>query len=117
MRRSTFFSCLLVVATTLAQTPLPSDVAPFVTINAPVFVLNHVRVIDGAGTASREDQAVVIVNGKIQSIGPAGALQSAAEALVLDRSGYTVIPGIVGMHDHLFYTASFAVQVGTHGEL
>ncbi len=29
----------------------------------------------------------------------------------MDRSGYSVIPGIVGMHDHLYYTDSFAVQV------
>jgi len=28
----------------------------------------------------------------------------------LDRSGYTVIPGIVGMHDHLYYTNSISVQ-------
>jgi len=29
-----------------------------------------------------------------------------AEAKVLDLPGYTVIPGIAGMHDHMFYTSS-----------
>jgi len=28
----------------------------------------------------------------------------------MDRSGYTVIPGLVGMHDHLYYTDSYALQ-------
>jgi hypothetical protein len=29
----------------------------------------------------------------------------------MERSGYTVIPGLVGMHNHLYYTDSYAVQV------
>jgi imidazolonepropionase-like amidohydrolase len=102
---------LLCAATALAQTQKPGDVAPFVTVDAPVFVLNHVRVIDGTGAAAKEDQAIVIANGKIQSIGPAASAQIPPGAQLLDRAGYTVIPGLVGMHDHLYYTDSIAVQV------
>jgi Amidohydrolase family len=105
------FGSLVVAAATIAQTQKSSDVAVFVTVDAPVFVLNHVRVIDGTGAAAKEDQAIVIANGKIGSIGPAGSAQIPQGALVLDRSGYTVIPGLVGMHDHLYYTDSIAVQV------
>jgi amidohydrolase family protein len=105
------FGSLVVAAATIAQTQKSSDVAVFVTVDAPVFVLNHVRVIDGTGAAAKEDQAIVIANGKIESIGPAGSAQIPQGALVLDRSGYTVIPGLVGMHDHLYYTDSIAVQV------
>jgi imidazolonepropionase-like amidohydrolase len=94
-----------------------SDVAPFVSISAPVVVLNHVRVVDGTGSAAKEDQALVMANGKIQSIGPAGSVQAPAGAQMLDRAGYTVIPGIVGMHNHLYYTDSFAVQVGANREI
>jgi imidazolonepropionase-like amidohydrolase len=53
----------------------------------------------------------VIANGKIQSIGAASSAQIPADAKVLDRSGYTVMPGIVGMHNHLYYTDSVSVQV------
>jgi Amidohydrolase family len=105
------FGSLVIAAATTAQTQKSSDVAAFVTVDAPVFVLNHVRVIDGTGAAAKEDQAIVIANGKIESIGPAGSAQIPQGALVLDRSGYTVIPGLVGMHDHLYYTDSIAVQV------
>src|SRR5271154_4590212 len=92
------------------QTPQASEAAEFVSVDAPVFVLEHVRVIDGTGAAAKEDQAVVIANGKIQSIGPSAAVQIPQGATQLDRTGYTVIPGLVGMHDHLFYTDSITVQ-------
>jgi hypothetical protein len=105
------FGSLVVAAVAIAQTQKSSDVAAFVTVDTPVFVLDHVRVIDGTGAATKEDQAIVIANGKIDSIGPAGSAQVPHGAQLLDRSGYTVIPGLVGMHDHLYYTDSIAVQV------
>ena len=99
-----------------AQTPGP-EVVPFVAINAPVVVLRHVRVIDGTGTAARDDQSIVIANGRITAVGPAASTPEPAGAKALDYPGYTVIPGLVGMHDHLYYTASIAVQLGTDGHI
>jgi imidazolonepropionase-like amidohydrolase len=101
----------LMAAAADAQTQKAADVAPFVSVDAPVFVLNHVRVIDGTGAAAQEDQAVVVADGKIQLIGPAVSAQVPQDAQRLELSGYTVIPGIVGMHNHLYYTDSISVQV------
>ena len=115
MRVFLLVGALLVAATSFAQTPKPNDTTEFVSVSAPVFVLNHVRVIDGTGAAAKEDQAVVIANGKIQSIGPAASVQIPQGAQTMDRTGYSVIPGLVGMHDHLYYTDSIAVQrIGGH---
>jgi hypothetical protein len=111
MRLLFLFGSLVIVVIAVAQTQKSSDVAPFVTLDTPVFVLNHVRIIDGTGASAREDQAIVIANGKIQSMGPAASAQIPQGAQLLDRTGYTVIPGIVGMHDHLYYTDSITVQV------
>jgi amidohydrolase family protein len=86
------------------------DMVDFVTIDAPVFVLNHVRVIDGTGAAAMDDQSVVVASGKIESIAPAGSTQVPQGAQQFDKTGYTVIPGLVGMHDHLYYTDSISVQ-------
>ncbi len=110
MRLPIIATCLLTASLTLtyAQT---DDATPFITLHAPVYVLNHVRVIDGTGAPAREDQAIIVANGKIQSIGPAASATIPAGAENLDRTGYTVIPGIVGMHNHLYYTDSFALQV------
>src|SRR6202142_307492 len=111
MRSLLLVGCLLIATIAVAQTQKATDVAEVVSVDAPVLVLNHVRVIDGTGAAAKEDQAVVISGGRIRSIGAPGAAQIPAGALVLDRSGYSVIPGIVGMHDHLYYTDSITVQV------
>jgi cytosine/adenosine deaminase-related metal-dependent hydrolase len=110
MRLMFFFGSLLVAATAVAQTQKASDVADFVSVDAPVFVLNHVRVIDGTGAPAKEDQAIVVANGKIQSIGPAASAQIPQGAQRMERSGYTVIPGLVGMHNHLYYTDSYTLQ-------
>ena len=77
---------------------LAADAAlqPFVRVEARSLVLEHVRVIDGTGAPPREDQSIAIVDGKL-------AAQPAAGAERLDLSGRTVMPGLVGMHDHLFY--------------
>ncbi len=110
MRVLCLFGLLLMAAGAVAQTPQASEATEFVSVSAPVFVLEHVRVIDGTGAAAKEDQAVVVANGKIQSIGPSAAVQIPQGATSLDRTGYTVIPGLVGMHDHLYYTDSITVQ-------
>ena len=85
-------------------------------MHAPVIVLNHVRVIDGTGAAAKENQSIVISDGKIQAVGSSGSVMIPANAQQLDRTGYTVIPGLVGMHNHLYYTNSFSVQL-TKGEI
>jgi imidazolonepropionase-like amidohydrolase len=111
MRLVFLFASLFVAAIAMAQAQKAIDVADIISVDAPVFVLDHVRVIDGTGAAAKEDQAVVIANGKIQSIGPAASVQIPQGAQQMDRSGYTVIPGLVGMHDHLYYTDSYSVQI------
>src|ERR1700678_3411641 len=110
MRVFLLVGALLVAATSFAQTPKPNDTTEFVSVSAPVFVLNHVRVIDGTGAAAKEDQAVVVANGKIKSIGQSASVQAPQGAQQMDLTGYTVIPGLVGMHNHLYYTDSISVQ-------
>jgi imidazolonepropionase-like amidohydrolase len=86
----------------MAQTLSP-QVRAFVKVDAPVVALTHVRVIDGTGAAAREDQTVVISKGKIESVSDAASAGVPKDAQVLDLHGYSVIPGLVGMHDHIFY--------------
>jgi imidazolonepropionase-like amidohydrolase len=101
-------SVLLLAVAPAAQAPasLSPAVKAFVTVDAPVFALTHVRVIDGTGALAREDQTIVVSGGKIQALGDAAITQVPAGIKVMEMRGYTVIPGLVGMHDHIFYPAA-----------
>ena len=80
-----------------------SERQQFIRIEAPAIALKNVRVIDGTGAAAVEDQTILIVDGKIQSVAPSSSASVPANAQVLDLKGYTVLPGLVGMHDHMFF--------------
>ena len=89
-----------------AQTPkLSKEVKQYVKIDSAKVVLTHVRVIDGTGAPAVEDQNVIIENGKIAAIEKGADANAATGVTVLDLRGYSVMPGIVGMHNHLFYIA------------
>ena len=109
MRKMLFqIACLLALpALCAAQTSskLALEVRAFVKEDARVLALTHVRVIDGTGAAPLSDQTVVIAEGKITAIGDASSTKIPEGAKILDLSGRTVIPGLVGMHDHMFYPA------------
>ncbi len=85
---------------------LSPEVQRYVRVSAPVVALTHVRVVDGTGSAPKENQTVIISGDKIQSVGDASAATVPAGAQVLDLTGYTVIPGLVGMHEHMFYPST-----------
>ncbi|HEX6649567.1 MAG TPA: amidohydrolase family protein [Pyrinomonadaceae bacterium] len=80
-----------------------ADRQQFIRTEAPVIALAHVRVIDGTGSAAKDDQTIVISAGKIQSIEPSASAKIPANAQTLDLNGYTVLPGLVGMHNHMFF--------------
>ena len=96
------FLLFIIFIVGVAQGP-QSDRQQFIRAEAPVVALTHVRVIDGTGAAPIEDQTIVITEGKIQSITPSPTATVPASAQLLDLKGYTVLPGLVGMHDHMFF--------------
>lgn len=81
-----------------------ASVRPFVKVDAPLVALRHVRVIDGTGRPPLEDRTVILEGGTIRSIAPASAPVPKG-ATVLDLPGRTVLPGLIGMHDHMYYIA------------
>jgi imidazolonepropionase-like amidohydrolase len=93
---------LLLITICAAQSQQP-DRQQFIRVEAPVIALTHVRVIDGTGSAAREDQTIVLRDGKIEWVGPAAEAKINGAVKILDLTGYTVLPGLVGMHDHMFF--------------
>jgi imidazolonepropionase-like amidohydrolase len=85
-----------------APAALGADVQPFVRIPAGRIALAHVRVIDGTGAPAVDDQTILIDGAKIAAVQPASAPVPQGYQ-TLDLTDSSVMPGIVGMHNHLFY--------------
>src|SRR5215475_7924581 len=108
MRRVVIFVfCVLLIPAFARSQDGASKFSPavraFIREDASTVALTHVRTIDGTGAAARTDQTVVISNGKISAMGPSDSTKAPAGAKILDLSGRSVIPGLVGMHDHMYY--------------
>jgi imidazolonepropionase-like amidohydrolase len=97
----------------------PVQVVPelqqYVKVAGGRIALTHVRVIDGTGSAPSEDQTLLIDGPKIAGIQPASAAVPAGYQII-DLTGASVMPGIVGMHNHLYYIARPNLDASGHSE-
>ncbi len=92
-----------------AQAPRPDSLAPevrkYVRVGTAKVILEHVEIIDGTGGAPSMDRNITIEDGKITAIAAGADRLPHDSTTILDLRGYAVMPGIVGMHDHLWYLA------------
>ncbi len=111
MTRSTRTAPLLLAFLALLALPSPAEgqrvaerFQDLVAVDEPAVVLSGVTLIDGTGAPARPGQTVIIVDDRIQAVGDDGSLPIPDGARVLELDGHTVIPGIVGLHNHSYYT-------------
>jgi len=102
--RIVFLAALLPFGFSLAAQQQPSPLAPYIKEDSSVLVLEHVTLIDGTGAAPQSDMRIDIAGNKIIAVQPSNpSIPYPPSAKILDLTGKTVIPGIAGMHEHLFY--------------
>ena len=90
-----------------AQRPEAGSAAEgYAVVNSDAVALTGVTLIDGRGGPARRGRTVVIEGSRITIVGADGAVDIPAGAEVMDLAGHTVIPGMIGLHNHLFYTAA-----------
>jgi enamidase len=97
----------------IAQQPSANPLAPFIKIQTPVVALVHARVIDGTGAQAREDQTLVIRDASIAALGDSARTPPPAGATIIDLTGKSMLPGLVMLHEHLYYTTG----PGVYGQL
>jgi imidazolonepropionase-like amidohydrolase len=103
-------------APVLAPPPqLGPDVSAFVKVPAGQVAITHLHIIDGTGAPPMDDQTLLIDGAKIAAIQPASAPVPAGYRMI-DGSGETAMPGIVGMHNHLFYLQRPNIDASGHFE-
>lgn len=98
-----------------APTQPSQAVKPYVKVAASKIALTHVLLIDGTGGPAQPDRTVILENGRIAAITDANAAPP-SDATVLDLSGHAVLPGLVGMHDHMYYIARPDLDAQGHSE-
>jgi enamidase len=105
---------VLIAAAFAMQAPAMSkNVQQYLRTSAPVIALTNVRVIDGTGAPARANQTIVLRNGLIAEVGDAARVTAPQGAEVIDLTGRSVIPGLVMLHEHLYYPTG----PGVYGQL
>jgi hypothetical protein len=87
----------------------------YISIKPGRIALVHANLIDGTGSAARPDQTIIIENGRIVAITDSRSADVSG-ARIIDLTGKTVFPGIVGMHNHLFHIAVPNMSPTSQGE-
>lgn len=103
--------------TAQAQRPvLAPAIRTYVSVDTPVVAFVNARVIDGTGTPARDGQVVVVRDGRIAASGDARSISIPSGALRIDLTGKTLLPGLVMVHEHLYYPTVGAPIYGNYTE-
>ncbi len=89
---------IVAIALSLATLFAP---APQAQTTAPTVALVNARIIDGTGRAPIDKGTIVLVNGRIDAVGPSASVKIPAGAQRIDESGKTIVPGFINAHAHL----------------
>ena len=71
-------------------------------------LVENVTVIDGDGSPPRPDQVVVVVDGRIDHVGPAASYDRPWEGQRISGRGRWLVPGLIDLHNHSTEIADMA---------
>ena len=66
--------------------------------------------IDGSGSPPVDRAVVVVENGRISAVGPAGEVEVPSDAEVIDVGGMTIMPGLIDAHMHFMGTRTHRLE-------
>ena len=96
------FAATASLLVSLAATAQQKTSAPATDPNRPIAITGGKLLTITNGTI--ENGVVVMQNGKITAVGPAGSVKVPADAQVIDAKGMTVYPGLIDSETHLGLT-------------
>ena len=79
----------------------------FIHTDEPIIALVGGDIIDGTGSDVLRDQTILIQDKKIAAIGNVDEISIPESAEMIDCRGKTIIPGLVMLHEHMFYSTPF----------
>lgn len=94
------FSLFLVLCLSLAL-PLTQNRPATTAQPETVFLLKPAHVFDGDSVQLHDGWVVLVRGQKIEAVGPAGTVNTPANARVIDLPGLTLLPGLIEAHSHV----------------
>ncbi|HMQ08868.1 MAG TPA: amidohydrolase family protein [Saprospiraceae bacterium] len=73
----------------------------YIKYNFKTLALINSTIVDGTGSEIKYSQTIIIEDGLFSAVGNDYEIKIPKNAKIIDLKGKTVIPGIVGMHNHL----------------
>jgi imidazolonepropionase-like amidohydrolase len=98
---------LLIFPHTIYGQTFSKHVTDYIEIQDSIILINNVTLIDGSGGEVKYNQDILLVNDRIFAIGQSNEIDIPEGASVIDGTGKTVIPGLIMMHEHLFYAKPY----------
>ncbi len=102
-----FFLAFLSFSLTAFSQEFSRSVQPYVSETAQKVAITNVKLIDGTGAPAKLNQTVIFENGVITQIGSTASLTYPSDYKSIDGTGKTLIPGLVMLHEHIFYPKPF----------
>jgi imidazolonepropionase-like amidohydrolase len=96
------FTSLLFLHPLKAQIKYSTEAKRFIDYDTISLAFIHALLIDGTGNAAKENQTIIVRNGKIAWIGDDKKATIPKEAQVIDLAGKTLMPGLVMLHEHMY---------------
>jgi imidazolonepropionase-like amidohydrolase len=106
MKKNRLFTLLVIIFFSLksfAQQFGP-QVVPFIIVNSPAVAITDVTLIDGTGAPAKKHQTVIFADGLIKQVGNTADIKLPEGIKTVSGSGKTLIPGLVMLHEHMYYT-------------
>jgi len=80
---------------------LSDSLKPYIKYNKDLLAFTNATIVDGTGKAIKQNQTLIIEDGIFKDMGNDTDIKVPQNAKTINLEGKTIIPGIVGMHNHL----------------
>lgn len=80
---------------------LSDSLKPYIKYHEELLAFTNATIVDGTGKSIKQNQTLIIENGVFKKVGNDTDIKVPQNAKTINLKGKTIIPGIIGMHNHL----------------
>ena len=100
--------CLLIIIycslPSFGQENISDQTNAFVSLERGIYLLQNLTILDGTGSPAKTNQDILITQDRIEKVGVDLAIPK--DATVINMEGKSAMPGMVMLHEHMFYPST-----------